>query len=308
LLDEIFNYTVGDLNGQSSWITAGSYVGGTGYTINASNLSYSDGSYSSILSGTGKSLLHNVGTSAVDYKGYKPFYGGNAISSGALYLSFLLKVNANISSTNQEVFGLADVLNAGPKVLIGKTTTGFFKIGTVRASSSSADYKYAVLPTSLTVGNTYLIVLKYDFSTLVSSVYINPALGGTEAAATVEIVDNASTTTRTKLSNLWLRAQGTVVTNSSIGGARVTTSWAEAVEKNLATPIVNSKLDLSIKTDLKAIVTNESGHIQLYNLQGQQVLDAETEGRLNTNLQSGFYLIKFTNKLGKQVNQKIVIR
>ncbi|MFZ4455950.1 MAG: hypothetical protein ACOYOT_06990 [Bacteroidales bacterium] len=241
-LDETFNYTVGDINAQGSWITAGSYTGGTGYTIGSSSLSYNVSTLSYVLSGSGKAFVNNIGTTATDYKAYKPFNGGASVSSGVIYLSFLMKANANISSTNQELFGLADGTSAGPKVLIGKTTTGFFKIGTVRGSTASADYKYAASPTSLTVGTTYFIVLKYDFSTSTSSVYINPTLDGSEPASP-EISDATSATTRTKLSNLWVRATGTIATISTVSGARVSSSsWAEAVASTAYVPPVSSAL------------------------------------------------------------------
>ena len=240
-LDETFNYTASDINTQGSWTTAGSYTGGTGYTIGSGSLSYTVSTLAYTLSGLGKSLVNNIGTTATDYKAYKPFNGGTSVSSGVLYLSFLMKANANISSTNQELFGLADGTSAGPKVLIGKTTSGFFKIGTVRGSTASADYKYSGTPTSLTVGTTYFFVLKYDFSTSTSSVYINPTLDGTEPTSP-EISDAISATIRTKLSNLWVREQGTVVTNSTVSGARVSSSWAEAVASTAYVPPVSAAL------------------------------------------------------------------
>ena len=239
--DETFNYTAGDINGQGSWTTAGTYTSGTGYTIGSSTLSYTVSSLAYTLSGSGKTLVNNIGATAADYKAYKPFNSGNSVNSGVIYLSFLFKANSNISSTNQELFGLADGTSAGPKVLIGKTTTGFFKIGTVRGSTSSLDYKYAATPTSMTVGTTYLIVLKYDFSTSTSSVYINPTLDGTEPLSP-EISDASSGTTRTKLSNLWVRATGTVVTTSTVGGARVSTTWSEAVASTAYVPPISTNL------------------------------------------------------------------
>ena len=262
LMEETFNYTAGDLNAQGSWTTAGTYTGGTGYTIGSDILTYSDAISSYTLSGSGKSMLSNISTSAVDYKAYKPF-SASSVSSGAIYLSFLFKANANITSTNQELFGLADGTSAGPKVLIGKTNTGFLKIGTVRGSTTSGDYKYATTPTSLIVGDTYFVVLKYDFSTSTSSIYINPTIAGSESSAVAEISDNTSATIRTKLSNLWVRAQGTVVTNSTIGGVRVSTSWDDAVASAtvLSQTISFGTLSTKLTTDadFSAGATSSSG-------------------------------------------------
>ena len=254
LCNETFDYTVGPLAGQGSWTEAGTFTAGSGTrTIGLGALTYSDAGGSYILSGAGKSMTVSIlsGSTASDFKAYKPF-SATSINSGVLYLSFLLKVNANVSSTNQEAFGLADGTSAGPKVLVGKTTTGFYKIGTVRGSTASGDYKYAATPTSLTVGSTYLIVLKYNFSTSTSSVYINPTLGGTEPA-NPEISDNTSATIRTKLSNLWSRAQGVVVQNLSIGGVRVSTTWAEAVATTA--PVEAVQLDAPLSGSATNITT-----------------------------------------------------
>ncbi|MEI6751827.1 MAG: T9SS type A sorting domain-containing protein [Paludibacter sp.] len=310
-MDETFNYTAStNINGQSSWTTAGSYVGGTGYTIGADNLTYADANGSYALSATGKSFVNNIGTTATDYKAYKPF-SASSISTGAIYLSFLMKANGNIVSTNQELFGLADVLNAGPKVLIGKTTSGFFKIGTVRASTTSTDYKYATSPTVLTVGNTYLIVLKYDLSTNTSTVYINPAIGGTEAAATAEVSDNTSTTYRTKLSNLWVRATGTVITTSTVGAVRVSANWTDAVAKytsgtvtQIETPVNNE----GIKVAGKTIIAPETGTIEVYNLQGKLLLQRKNTNALITCGMTGLYIARFRNTNNQIKVQKIIIQ
>jgi len=232
LFNETFNYTDGSLSTQGGYTEAGTYVGGTGRTIGGTALTYADAGGSYVLSGSGKKMTANIGTSATDYYDYKAFKA-TPVSSGIVYLSFLLKANANISSTNQEVMGLANGTSAGPKVLMGKTTSGYFKIGTVRGSTTSVDYKYATTPTSLTVGTTYLVVLKYDFSTSTSSVYINPTLDGTEPASP-EISDNTSATFRTQLNNLWFRAQGTLIQNYDLSSARVSTSWGDAVAKYVA--------------------------------------------------------------------------
>jgi hypothetical protein len=250
LFNETFNYTDGSLTTNGGYTEAGTYVGGTGRTVGGTSLTYTDGGGSYILSGAGKTMTTNIGTSATDYYNYKAFTG-TAVTSGILYLSFLMKANANISSSNQEVMGLSNGTSAGPKVLIGKTTSGNFKIGTVRGSTSSIDYKYATTPTSLTVGSTYFIVLKYEISSATSSVYINPTLGGTEPASP-EISDNTSGTTRTQFNNLWFRSNGsTLVQNYDLSSARISTSWADAVAKYTAIAtyaIVASSSNVSMGT------------------------------------------------------------
>ena len=313
LYNEVFDYTLGPLNGQGSWTEAGTITTGTGTrTITSGALTYSDEYGTYILSALGKSMTISLlsGTTVSDFKAYKPF-SATSISSGVLYLSFLLKVNASVSSTNQEAFGMADGTSAGPKVVIGKTTTGFYKLGTVRGATTSADYKYASSPTSLTIGATNLIVLKYDFSSTTSSIYINPKLGDSEPSSP-EIFDNTSGTIRTKLSNLWSRAQGTVTQNLTIGGVRVSNTWADAVEKTTGTGTVTSKTLnsslLPLKVIDKTILSNETGTFRVYNTQGVLLMQVNKSNKIKTDFISGLYIVHFINETGQRAVQKVFIK
>jgi peptidoglycan/xylan/chitin deacetylase (PgdA/CDA1 family) len=232
LFNELFNYNLGALAGQGSWVEGGSFSGGTpSRTVVSGALIYNNSGGSYVMSGLGNSMLINIpsGIVTTNYYHTKPF-PSTSVSSGIVYLSFLMRVNANTGVSNQEAFGLSNGTSAGPKVLIGATTAGFYKIGVVKGSTSSADYKYASSPTQLSVGTTYLIVLKHNFSTLTSSVYINPIIGGSEPS-TPEVSDGASSTNRTPLNSFWSRTQGSTVTqNINISGARVSDNWTDAVQ------------------------------------------------------------------------------
>lgn len=235
-IDEIFDYNLGTLTGQGSWVEGGSFSG-TGGTASRSvvteALTYSNSGGSYELSGIGKSMLINIPTSVVtsNYYHNKPL--STSYSDGTVYMSFLMRVNTNISVSNQEAIGFSSGVNAGSRVLIGATTSGFYKIGVIKGSTASVDYKYASLPRQLAVGTTYLIVLKYVFGTTpVASVYINPIIGGAEPSP--EISDSTSTTNRTPLNGLWSRASGsTVAQNINISSLRVSTTWTDAVKPAL---------------------------------------------------------------------------
>jgi poly(beta-D-mannuronate) lyase len=56
------------------------------------------------------------------------------------------------------------------------------------------------------------------------------------------------------------------------------------------------------------ITSSETGNLEVFNLQGSQVLQVQNTDRVNTNLPAGFYIIRFTQHSGKQTIQKIVIR
>ena len=312
LFNEVFDYTIGPLSGQGSWIEQGTFSAGSGTrSVVDGTLNYADGAGTYVLSALGKSMSVVIpsGSTAVDYKAYTPF-SGTSVSSGNLYLTILLKANTSISSTNQEAFGLADVTSAGPKILIGKTATGFYKVGTVRGSTASADYKYAVSPTSLTVGATNLIILKYNFAKSTSSIYVNPALNSNEPA-TPEVADSTSATIRTKLSNLWCRAQGSVVQNLTIGGVRISTTWTDAVETKesyLTTNSEPSNSPILLRVAASAIYAPEVGSFRIYNLQGVQIILAKGVNAVDTHLAKGLYIVCFSNEKGKTVVQKIIIR
>ena len=62
-----------------------------------------------------------------------------------------------------------------------------------------------------------------------------------------------------------------------------------------------------IKTFGKSIVCSGTGAIEVYNLQGEQLLLRKNTNVVNCELQSGIYLVRFTNIGGRQFVQKISI-
>ena len=232
LYDETFNYAVvpGPVNGQGGWTESGGvHPNGEGRTIVFPPLSYSDGAGNWALSSMGNSFyMYDITKATADNYVYKPFTS-TPINSGIVYLSFLFQVAGNISSTNTEIFGLADGTSAGPKVMIkrvGSSPYTTFNMGVTRGAASTSAYKFGT-----TVCNnltTYFIVMKYDFSNQTASVFLNPALASASEPATPEIIDNNSATIRTQLSNMWNRNQSTWG-NFYVSGVRVSRSWSAAV-------------------------------------------------------------------------------
>ncbi len=240
LYDETFDYATvpGPLSGQGGWVEGGGVhtVTGEGRTIVNPPLAYSDGAGFWALSGLGNSfLMYDIGKVTADNYAYKPFVS-TPVSTGVVYLSFLFQIPSSassISSTNTEVFGLADGTSAGPKVMVQRLGSASpyttFKFGTTRGAASTTAYKYnTVAPTTCTIGTVYFIVMKYDFSTQTASVFINPALTSATEPTTPEVIDNNSTTVRTQLNNLWNRNQSSWG-NFYVSGVRVSTTWAAAV-------------------------------------------------------------------------------
>jgi hypothetical protein len=58
----------------------------------------------------------------------------------------------------------------------------------------------------------------------------------------------------------------------------------------------------------KTIICPEMGFVQVFNLQGSQVMQVRNTNQVQTNLAAGFYIVCFTNRSGKQSTQKIVIQ
>src|SRR5262249_50821003 len=95
----------------------------------------------------------------------------------------------------------------------------------------------AYSPFSYSLNTTYLIVVKYTFNTGsttddTASLFVNPALGGTEPSATISGVTDTATDL-TAISALGLR-QGTAgnMPTVKIDGIRVATSWSEAASSS----------------------------------------------------------------------------
>ncbi|MFZ4546942.1 MAG: fibronectin type III domain-containing protein [Bacteroidales bacterium] len=248
LLDETFDYTVPNLASAPGWTTAGTLTTGTGRNILdptvTSALTYSNSGGLYFLSGMGKTLNSDI-SSSNDYKAYKSFTS-TPVTTGSVYLTFMYKAGVPQGQTRSEVFGMAINTNAGAKVWVGKGTTGTFKFGTTRGSSTSGDVKWgATLFTN--VNEVILVVLKYDFATQTSSVYLNPTISSI-SEPTAEVIDNTSSTIRTSLNNIWFRADGSSIAKYNIGGARVSTTWAAAVAvqvPQLSPPAVGTASSIS---------------------------------------------------------------
>jgi len=58
----------------------------------------------------------------------------------------------------------------------------------------------------------------------------------------------------------------------------------------------------------KTIQASEYGTIQIYNIQGKQLMTAKNTNILETDLENGIYLVRFTNLGGNQTNRKIVLQ
>jgi pectate disaccharide-lyase len=213
-----FSYgTGGDLAGNGSWTVAS---GSGTIKVNAGNLSYA-GLQDSAGNDVALSVSGTAGRTALNFA---------TQSSGTLYVSFLLKINATPSA--QRIFGyvhhstssssspdLGFFVNSTPQLLVGLST-------------SSPQFS-----ANVTAGSTYLVVVGYTFGTTSDSanVWVNPgSLGGSAPTPNATFTG----THRASLTHfLW----NTVGTSSDTGRyevdeLRIGTNWASVTPANGTVP------------------------------------------------------------------------
>jgi len=248
--DEIFNYSEANLKDVPGWTTnpTGTPPGiGTTRDIVTPALTYitTEGTY--ILSDKGKTIYSDYTSGAADYYCFKKFTSTPVTST--VYLSFLVKPGVSQKQSQSEIIGLGDSASSGPKVWLGKgsVNTAAFRFGTTRQSGTGADIKWTITEYTDTL-KTYLVVLKYDFTSATSSIFINPTLASVVEPAP-DASENTAGTIRTKLNSLRFRVNGNNRAKWNLSGARVSSSWADAVANTSATAlkdIIHEKIKYKI--------------------------------------------------------------
>lgn len=142
----------------------------------------------------------------------------NTQSSGKIYIAQLVKISA--AGTGDFLLALRDASGGFFNRLYAKDVGGSLSLGIGR--NTSPEYS----PTSLSYQTTYLVVIKYNFTTQTSSMYI---LSGTPPSIepTPDAVASAGSIPAS-LNDLVIR-QSSGVLNSTIDGIRISTSWKGAL-------------------------------------------------------------------------------
>ncbi len=311
ILDETFDYSSASLMTESTWtnsLSSNSAAVGTIGNLSTGPLSYGDGNGTFVLSGLGQLVTANYTSGGNDLKVYKAI---PAASSGVIYLSLLFSPAGNAQAQAQaEIMSLSIGGGNGPKVLVGKGAADLtkYRFATTRASSTSTDYRWGTNEYS-DLNATYLLVVKYDWATSTSSVFVNPPLGSTTEPTPEAIDNNSAKLVANPIDGIRFRTTGSTVTKYQVSGVRVSTSWAAAVAKaGTSSSLQDVGSTLNIKVIDKTISCSETGMIQVYNLQGAKMLEAHAVSKLNTNLASGIYLVKLTNVNGQITNAKVQIK
>lgn len=228
LLTEDFNYPAGQLLTNNGW-TAHSGVGTNPITVTAPGLTYTGHPGS----GVGNAVTMTI-SGEDDNKTF------TSTSNGDIYFSFLTNLSA-ATATGDYFVGLLQSATIFPYRVYAKSdgATGFF------FGVSKANGAIVYEATSRSFGTTYFIVGKYTFNPAtttddVLNLWVNPALGGAETAATIPNVTGTSTDA-TSISAVYLR-QGGAATSSTqqVDAMLVGTTWAQVTPSGAATPALSA--------------------------------------------------------------------
>jgi len=260
----------------NGWLNWASNIGPTASdfrTVLNPAMAYSDAGGLTALSGVGNSLWNDyTGLSGNNYITYKEF-SSTPIETGSVYLSYLFQAIKQGGSQG-EVFGVTDSIHRGAmRTWIGKGTDATsYRLGLTRSSGASADIQYIPSKT-YAYGTIYFIVLKYDFTSQIASIYINPAVGSS-SEPTPEVTDGTLGTARTSLRYLMVRNGGSNKAYYNASSVRVANSWTDAVAAfkselpKVSTPTIGSagSVDTEFFTANWTPVANAIGYtIYVYN-------------------------------------------
>ncbi|WP_298238456.1 T9SS type A sorting domain-containing protein [uncultured Algibacter sp.] len=214
------NFNFGDTSGDLVTISSNFWFEGN---TNSPKVGYQEGS----LSLTNYEYLVKGGSATINNGviGESVATGFGSVNSGDVFYSALV----NLSSTGTGDSGFFMHLNTtGSEIrgrLFAKTDGGGFKFGII-SQGSNANIKYGTNIYSF--NTTYLVVVKYDFSNGVSTLYVLSAPTALESGATVEAISDAVTVVAA-IDEIGIRQH----TNGPVGAIdniRVATTWADIMQ------------------------------------------------------------------------------
>ena len=98
------------------------------------------------------------------------------------------------------------------------------------------------------------------------------------------------------------------VTAKGDGVLHFTSVPSAPVYVSIYTGLNNLSENSSITASGKTILTSEIGLFQVYNLQGSKIMETQGVNKLDTNLISGLYMVRFTNQKGQSSLAKVIIK
>jgi hypothetical protein len=218
LLEEEFNYTAGELVTAHGW-TAHSGAGSNPIKVQSPGLSYTG----YVSSGVG--LAASMPTSGEDdNKTFPPQ------TSGSVYAAFMVSASAATTGGDYffHFFETSSLLDA--RVFIKKdSSSSSFAFGLSKANETATYTGF-----SYGLNTTCLVVVKYTFNTGTTtddtvSLYINPAPGGSEPAATIGPLTGAAADAASLVAVALRQGGASSAPSVFVDGIRVAKTWADVV-------------------------------------------------------------------------------
>jgi len=209
----------------TGWNTSGSVTTGSNRSA-VDSLAYSNEGGTYCLSSKGKAVKSAFDASS---KYFHTKMLPDSIKTGTFYLSFIYRADGEVKASNAQVFGLsATETSAALRLWVGKDTQDKSKcrLGITRASGTGSDVQWG--SELVTVDETHLIVIKYNVEDSLATLYVDPKIGGTEPT-TAFASDGIKGAAKKVFKYMCFYATGNTKTYFTMGGARVSTTWAEAV-------------------------------------------------------------------------------
>lgn len=285
----------------NTWTLAGT-ANGVNPAISASDLSYSN----YIDNNTSKkiSLLSDVSAQRTSL-----FYltsSATDLTVGTYYVSFLLKVNTPPTTSSSTLLSFTNSNTGGQR---GRLNIMGIGAGYQLAASLSGSSVY--YPTTLTLGATYLVVLKQNIliasataGEATSSIFVNPVIGESEPTASAEKYDSGISSLDC-IKGIAINQQPGLA--AEIAGLRFSSNWNDIIGSSLTTNI-ELKNDSDLQVVNNTIIAPETGKFTIYNLQGAQLLTVQNQKEVQLSFNKGLYLVKFANSRGSAIYKKVVLR
>jgi hypothetical protein len=240
-----------------------------------------------------------------------------------LYYAFMMNIeNIQSFSAGADNYDWRDVLcvTEGGNDILGNSFRGRFFLKQDPEDPSKVKYSIskntaftsAVLPDAegeIAVGQTYLFVIRQTFTgdaTCKVEVMHNPEIAANEP-------ESGWINGKTSDVNTFGGTYGVALRRRNLGsnakmfvsGLRVAATYGEAVG---FTSGISTPAEAKIYADNKTIVTPVEGNIRVYSLTGAELINATSNGRYNSQLSAGMYLVHFTDQSGAVSSAKLMIQ
>lgn len=217
-------------------------------------------------------------------------------TTGNVYVSFMMKAAA----VNRP--GYFFHLSPSP------VTTTFFSRVWINGTGSGMAIGPVVSPavepatyTPIVADQTYLIVVKLDLTSKVSSLFVFSTLPTTEpATAQMTYTETAATS----VGGIGLRQYSftgsTTNQNIIVDGIRVATSWAALFTSTGFSTLSANNLEVSLVGKKLTVTNSPSSNVEIFSAVGSKIQTVELlNGSANLNLSKGLYIVRAGKKAAK---------